>query len=41
MYLCLEDVKEYFPNVTIDVGHNPLAAQVIVNEFKIKNYTYL
>ncbi len=28
--------QRILPNVTIDVGHNPLAAQVIVNEFKDK-----
>ncbi|MDD3007486.1 MAG: Mur ligase family protein [Arcobacter sp.] len=28
--------QKVLPNVTIDVGHNPLAAQMIVNEFKNK-----
>ncbi len=28
--------QKILPNITIDVGHNPLAAQVIVNEFKDK-----
>lgn len=33
--------QRILPNVTIDVGHNPLAAQVIVNEFKNKKITLI
>jgi len=33
--------QRVLPNVTIDVGHNPLAAQVIVNEFKNKKITLI
>lgn len=33
--------QKILPNVTIDVGHNPLAAQMIVNEFKNKKITLI
>ena len=33
--------QKILPNVTIDVGHNPLAAQMIVNEFKDKKITLI
>ena len=33
--------QRILPNVTIDVGHNPLAASVIVNEFKNRKITLI
>jgi dihydrofolate synthase / folylpolyglutamate synthase len=33
--------QKILPNVTIDVGHNPLAAQVIVKEFENKKITLI
>ena len=33
--------QRILPNVTIDVGHNPLAASVIVNEFKKRKITLI
>ena len=33
--------QKILPNVTIDVGHNPLAASVIVNEFKNRKITLI
>jgi dihydrofolate synthase/folylpolyglutamate synthase len=33
--------QKVLPNVTIDVGHNPLAARALVNEFKDKKVTLI
>ena len=36
MILHFWKMSKILPNVTIDVGHNPLAAQVLVKEFENK-----